>query len=146
MKIVKQTPTKVSIRDGQGNPKLFGSILIVAGLILMLINLYGGVTLAVVGLLIAVFIEEVILSVDKTLDRVTLKRQSMVSTKVIWEHQIQEIREVRVKEYKDSDDSLTYRINLLLTGGEQIPLYNFDSFGKLTVQKIVDRVQAYLNL
>lgn len=147
MKIVQQTSTKLTIRDGSGSPGLFGSILIVLSLIFMLLSLPIGLTIAIAGLLIILFIEEIFLSCDTTLSKVTLKRKSLVSTKVIMECPIQEIREVQVEEYSGLGyDSPQYGVNISLLTGEQFPLLNFSTMRREDTQKVVDCIRTYITL
>jgi hypothetical protein len=81
---------------------------------------------------------------DKSLGSFTLKRQGLFGTEVI-EHQIREIANVQMEEFTDSDGS-TYRVSIVLTSGNCLPLTSYYSSGRKSKQETTERICTFLNL
>ena len=104
----------------------------------------GGV-FVVVGLAVAVVMGEIIVcEFNKDSGSLTLKRHSVLGTKVI-ERRIRDIEDVRIEESHGSDSS-TYRVSLVFTMGDRLPLASYYSSGRQSKQAIADHLCQFLNL
>ena len=102
----------------------------------------GGV-FVVVGLAVAVVMGEIIVcEFNKDSGSLTLKRHSVLGTKVI-ERRIRDIEDVRIEESHGSDSS-TYRVSLVFTTGDRLPLASYYSSGRQSKQAIAERLQKFL--
>jgi hypothetical protein len=104
----------------------------------------GGV-FVVVGLAVAVVMGEIVVcEFDRSSGNLTLKRHSVLGTKVI-ERRIRDIEDVRIEESHGSDSS-TYRVSLVFTMGDRLPLASYYSSGRQSKQAIADHLCQFLNL
>nr|WP_290223594.1 transmembrane domain-containing protein [Trichocoleus desertorum] len=102
----------------------------------------GGV-FVVVGLAVAVVVGEIIVcEFNKGSGNLTVKHHSVLGTKVIERH-LHEIDDVRIEESRSNDGS-TYRVSLVFTTGDRLPLASYYSSGRQSKQAIVDRLQKFL--
>jgi len=104
----------------------------------------GGI-FVVAGLAVAVVVGEIVVcEFNKDSGSLTLKRHSLLGTKVVERH-IQEIKDVQIEESHSSDGS-TYRVSLVFTTGDRLPLTSYYSSGKQAKQAIADHLHKFLQL
>jgi hypothetical protein len=104
-----------------------------------------GSLFVVAGLAVAVVMGEIIVcEFNKTSGSLVVKRYGLLGTKVL-ERRIREIKDVQVEESRGSDSS-TYRVSLVFTGGDRLPLTSYYSSGRPSKQAMRDRLQKFLQL
>lgn len=105
---------------------------------------FGGIFVAA-GLFVISTGKVVTCSFDKTLDRMTLRRQGLFGAEVI-KHSIWRISDVQVESSIDGDDDRTYRVSFKLKAGDHLPLTSYYSGGKGDKQQTVERIRTFLKL
>lgn len=104
----------------------------------------GGV-FVVVGLAVAVVMGEIVVcEFNKNSGSLILKRHSLLGTKVVERH-MHEIDDVRIEESHGSDGS-TYRVSLVFSVGDRLPLTSYYSSGRQSKQAIAERLQKFLQI
>ena len=107
-------------------------------------NLFGVIFVAI-SIVITGSVGQVVTCVfDKAVGQLALKRQGLFGTQVT-EHRLRTISNIQVDE-SSSDDGITYRVNILFTTGECLPLTAYYSSGRQEKQNAADRICAFLNL
>lgn len=102
-----------------------------------------GALFVAAGLFVVSMGQAVTCTFDKPLDRMSLKRQGLLGTKVI-ERSHREILAARVEVSTDGEGDSTYRVSLALVSGDLLPLTSYYSRGKESKQKAVDYIQTFL--
>lgn len=100
---------------------------------------------AFVGLvtfLILAFAPYITCSFDRELNLVTIERSSLFGKK-IFEHKTSDITAVTVE---DASEEANYRLVLMLSSGEKLPLTYFFSSGWHEKQHMANRVQKFLRI
>ena len=163
MKIVEQTPTKLVIRQSFWRMQsillitlsiitfvstLFFTFLLVLAIIKSTVNWLfvqsiGGILLCLLYLIFSD--ESVTCTLDKSLDRMSLKRQKILKTRVI-ERPIEAISGVQLDELTDSDSDTIYRVSLVFASGRCIPLNSSYSGGLKDKLKIAEDIAIFLNV
>lgn len=104
----------------------------------------GGV-FVVAGLAVAVVVGEIVVcEFNKNSGSMILKRHSLLGTKVVERH-IHEINNVQIEE-SHSNDGSTYRVSLVFTTGDRLPLTSYYSSGRQSKQAIAERLQKFLQI
>jgi hypothetical protein len=104
-----------------------------------------GSLFVVAGLAVSVVMGEIVIcEFNKTSGSLILKRHGLFGTKVV-ERRLREITKVQVEESRDSDGS-TYRVSLIFSSYDRLPLISYYSSGRKSKQAIADRVCQFLNL
>lgn len=96
------------------------------------------------SLLVIAVVPVINCTLDKELDRITIKRQRLFGTKEI-QHSLSEISNVQV-EYSSGDEGGTYRVTLNLSAGDNLPLTRFYTSGFKEKHYIAVLIKNFLNL
>jgi len=129
---------------------LVGSSFVASGLLMVSSGdfIWGG-GFASIGLLAVVAGAEVVTcTFDKTIGRMTLKKQSLRKTKAI-EHPIEAISGVHLEKSISTNDNGTstlYRVTLGLASSKRIPLTSSYSTGLTSKQKTAEVIATFLNV
>lgn len=102
-----------------------------------------GALFVAAGLFVVSMGQAVTCTFDKTLGRMSLKRQGLLGTKVI-ERSHREILATRVEVSTDGEGDSTYRVSLALVSGDPLPLTSYYTGGKESQQQAVDCIQRFL--
>ena len=129
---------------------LIGSSFLASGLLTVSLGefIWGG-SFASIGLLLIVARAEVVTcTFDKTIGRMTWKKQSLRKTKAI-EYPIEAISGVYLEETTSTNDNGTftlYRVTLGLASSKRIPLTSSYSTGLTSKQKTAEVIATFLNV
>lgn len=103
-----------------------------------------GVFFGLIALLIFGIAPYIICSFDRESNLVTIERRNLFGKKS-FEYKTSDIIAVKVEEQSDAE-SATYRLTLMLTSGEKLPLAYFFTSGWQEKQQIADRLQKFLGI
>lgn len=147
VKCLEQTPNKLVFRVrptfGWGCGVFFGG----AGLILLVdrTHLYISGFFFFLSLLIIALSSVKTCTFDKERSRMTIKRQHWFGEKIL-EHSINEISDVQIEHTSSSEGSRIYRVTLILSSGEKLPLTRSYTSGIEEKQYIANLIKYFLNL
>ena len=121
----------------------------------LLIGIFGGLSsgslflylFAVIGLLLAIFVEIETITFDKNLGHMTINRHKplIAKTKLI-KHLLQDISGVEIQEMSSSESN-TYRVCLVLNAGKRrVPLTSSFSTGLGSKDKTAEVIATFLNI
>jgi len=128
---------------------IVGAFIAIPGIVIYAITPYGSIFLPAAELIIAslFFLFPRILTVTADLGEqtLTLRYRSLLRSS---EKQLRlpDIDSIHLETSRDSDSGTTYRIVAACKDGQVIPFRSYYSSGRLTKQKKVDRLRAFLGL
>jgi hypothetical protein len=154
MKIVEQTPTKLVLRNFPGFMAYFAISWLVlitipmSGILLtgqiIILSLPGFIMCLVFLAAICRLVEIVTCTFDKSLSSMILKRQTPLKTQLI-EHSIEEILGVNLEVINVENLDL-YRVSIVFTFGESVPLNSVYSRGLRDKEKTAKDIATFLNV
>lgn len=145
VKLLEQTPNKLVFRLRPTFDWGFGFAFGGAGLILLVYtSLYISGFLFFLSFLTIAQSSVKTCTFDKERDRMTIKRQYWFGEKIL-NHSINEISDVEV-EYSSGNGGSVYRVTLILSSGEQLPLTRSYTSGIEEKQRIAELIKNFLNL
>lgn len=147
LNILEQTSNKLVFRLRPTFDSGFGVSIGAAGLISLLLLDYTPMMsgfLFFLSLLTMALSSVKTFTFDKERDRMTIKRQYWFGKKIL-NHSINEISDVEV-EYSSGNAGSVYRVTLILSSGEKLPLTRSYTSGIEEKQYIANLVKGFLNL
>lgn len=146
MKIVEQTPTKLVLRKFPwfiACFAIFWLVPIIGGMLSIGQNIFSLLVVIVFLAVISPFCEIVTCTFDKSLNSMTLKRQTLLKTKLI-ERSIEAISGIKLE--VGSGDKDTYRVSIMLASGKCVPLTSVYSSGLRDKEKTAEDIATFLNV
>jgi len=148
MQVVQRNSTQLTLRDRPVGIWLLSSFVAAIGLLLFIAYEppidFLGASCIVVADLVVLFAPVETCAFDKTLDRVALKRQGWIGTKVT-ERLIHQIVDAQVEEFVFLGNSF-YRVNLVLLSGRRLYLNRFPSSDLKKQRELAGYICRFLNL
>ncbi len=148
MKVIEQTPIRLTLRAYPWSAWIVGSIWLAIGLYFLFVIFIGAIALFI-GLLYLLLVAQIeTCYIDKILGLVILTEYGLCGKKVR-EYAIGAIGTVEVEQYKTRSKGHTrvgYRTVIVLKRGDRVPVtVRYKSCSK-SQQKIADRIRAFIHL